>query len=76
MREAVVAPWAQLDRPECEAAGMQGRLRRSPGMANRQPIMISANSFWNIRNFRAGLVEALIAEGWKVVIAAPDSDRH
>ena len=71
-----MAPWAQLDGAEREATGVQGKLRRPPGMANRQLIVISANSFWNIRNFRTGLVEALIAEGWKVVIAAPDSDRR
>ena len=41
---------------------------------DRQTIVISANAFWNIANFRAGLVAALIGEGYRVVIAAPDPD--
>jgi len=39
-----------------------------------QAIVISANSFWNIRNFRAGLIDALIEQHWKVVIASPGVD--
>jgi glycosyltransferase involved in cell wall biosynthesis len=37
-------------------------------------ILISANSFWNIANFRAGLVEAVASRGHRVLIAAPDAD--
>ncbi|HYC95259.1 MAG TPA: glycosyltransferase family 4 protein [Sphingomicrobium sp.] len=39
-------------------------------------VLLSANSFWNIRNFRAGLIDALIGRGWQVLIAAPDADRE
>lgn len=41
---------------------------------DRRLIMISANSFWNIENFRTGLIDALVARGYRVVIAAPDVD--
>ena len=37
-------------------------------------IIISANSFWNIKNFRTGLIDSLIDRGWEIVIAAPDVD--
>lgn len=40
----------------------------------RRGIVISANSFWNIVNFRSGLVDALAAEGYRIIIAAPDAD--
>jgi len=39
-----------------------------------EPILISANSFWNIANFRAGLIEALTKHGYRVIIAAPEAD--
>jgi glycosyltransferase involved in cell wall biosynthesis len=35
-------------------------------------IVLSANSFWNVVNFRGRLVEALVAAGYQVWIAAPD----
>lgn len=38
------------------------------------PVLLSANSFWNITNFRARLVEALISAGYQVHIAAPEAD--
>jgi glycosyltransferase involved in cell wall biosynthesis len=41
---------------------------------DRPTILVSANSFWNIANFRTGLVAALAAEGYRIVIAAPDAD--
>lgn len=37
-------------------------------------VLLSANAFWNIANFRSGLIEALIGRGYRVVIAAPDHD--
>jgi len=37
-------------------------------------ILISANAFWNIANFRGGLVQAIVEHGYRVVIAAPDVD--
>ena len=42
---------------------------------SKQPLaLISANAFWNIANFRSGLVEQLVGRGYRVVIAAPDHD--
>ena len=38
------------------------------------PVLLSANSFWNIVNFRAGLMEALVGVGYQVHIAAPEAD--
>ena len=35
-------------------------------------VLVSANSLWNILNFRRGLIEALAAKGWAVVIATPE----
>ena len=37
-------------------------------------ILLSANAFWNIANFREGLVRALVTNGYRVVLAAPDAD--
>ena len=37
-------------------------------------VLISANAFWNIANFRASLVEALVSRGYRVMIAAPGQD--
>ena len=37
--------------------------------------MVSANSCWNIVNFRAGLIRGLKVHGYRVVVAAPD-DEH
>ena len=38
------------------------------------PLLLSANSFWNIVNFRGQLIEALVNAGYPVRIAAPDID--
>lgn len=38
-------------------------------------IAISINTAWNIANFRTGLIQALQAEGWKVLAIAPP-DKH
>jgi glycosyltransferase involved in cell wall biosynthesis len=44
-------------------------------LADRRPsVMLSANTFWYIDNFRSGLVDALVAKGCRVVIATPDAD--
>lgn len=40
----------------------------------RRTIVISANSFWNIANFRGGLIRALAGAGYRSIIAAPDAD--
>jgi glycosyltransferase involved in cell wall biosynthesis len=37
----------------------------------RTTVVISANSLWNIANFRAGLIRELVARGLHVVVAAP-----
>jgi glycosyltransferase involved in cell wall biosynthesis len=43
----------------------------------RPRVAISINTAWNIANFRAGLIAALIAEGYDVVaIAPPDGHVH
>ena len=34
-------------------------------------LIVSANTAWNVANFRAGLVRALVADGHEVVVAAP-----
>ena len=39
-------------------------------MANPS-VIVSANSLWNIANFRSGLIKAIAAEGFRPVIAAP-----
>lgn len=38
----------------------------------RRTVVVATNSAWNISNFRAPLVTALCAEGWRVVALAPD----
>jgi glycosyltransferase involved in cell wall biosynthesis len=40
----------------------------------RKRVLISANAAWNIANFRAGLIRALIARGFTVIAAAPPDD--
>ncbi len=35
-------------------------------------ILISVNTAWNLVNFRAGLIRALVAQGHEVIAAAPD----
>jgi glycosyltransferase involved in cell wall biosynthesis len=37
-------------------------------------ILISINTSWNLYNFRAGLIRALIEAGYEVVVAAPPDD--
>ena len=45
-------------------------------MQGRTDIVVSANSRWNLANFRAGLIEALSREGLRVTALAPaDQDR-
>lgn len=38
-------------------------------------VLVSANSCWNIVNFRGGLIRALGANGYRVVVVAPE-DEH
>lgn len=51
----------------------RGREDRSSVVA--PAVVISANAFWNIANFRSGLVERLVAEGYRLCIACPDVDQ-
>lgn len=37
--------------------------------------MLSANSMWNVVNFRRGLIQALLREGYRVAVVAP-ADGH
>ena len=39
-----------------------------------QTVVISANSFWNIANFRENLIRALVRDGHEVIAAAPQPD--
>jgi glycosyltransferase involved in cell wall biosynthesis len=41
---------------------------------NNKKLIISINAAWNFLNFRAGLVRALVAEGYEVVAVAPPSE--
>ena len=47
----------------------------SLGLALAMKVMIALNSAWNLLNFRAGLIKALVADGHTVVLAAP-ADVH
>lgn len=53
-----------------------GQRKSAKAMQSRAPksIVISANSFWNIANFRGCLIEALVGYGYRVVIATPQAD--
>ncbi len=52
----------------------RGTMPQPQDETDRPRVLISANSFWNIKNFRSALIEALVAEGWDVLIAAPEAD--
>ena len=39
-------------------------------------VVICANTAWNLHNFRAGLIRALIARGMEVVAVAPPDSKH
>lgn len=44
---------------------------KSEAVSRRPTILLSANLFWNIENFREGLINAFVAKGYRVVLAAP-----
>lgn len=50
------------------------KARLGPAPAGRLAVLISANTFRNIANFRAGLVEALAGKAYRLIVAAPDAD--
>lgn len=43
-------------------------------MVKRRKVMIVLNTAWNLFNFRAGLIRALVAEGYDVVAVAPNDE--
>ncbi len=47
----------------------------SLGLALVMKVLIALNSAWNLLNFRSGLIQALLAQGHQVVLAAP-ADEH
>ena len=51
--------------------------QNEPGRSDREApaIVLSANSSWNIVNFRGGLIRALRNRGYRIIVAAPD-DKH
>lgn len=53
----------------------RGRAGDGSASADRPTIIISANSFWNIANFRSGLVAALVSRAYRLIIVAPDADQ-
>lgn len=42
--------------------------------SSRPRVIISINTAWNLVNFRAGLIRALVEDGFEVVAAAPTDD--
>ena len=44
------------------------------GSTSGWPILLSANSLWNIANFRSQIVKRLAADGHRLVVAAPATD--
>lgn len=49
-------------------------MRRNPDRSRSEvpAIVISANSSWNIVNFRGGLIRALRTRGYRIIVAAPE----
>jgi glycosyltransferase involved in cell wall biosynthesis len=43
-------------------------------MAMAMKVLISTNSAWNLLNFRMGLLQALAADGYSLVLAAPTDE--
>lgn len=57
-----------------DRAGRPEGTTRGTGERGPDPrrLVITVNAAWNLVNFRAGLIRALISDGWEVVAAAPD----
>lgn len=49
---------------------VSGRRARAQSASGRR-LMISINSSWNFVNFRSGLVQAFVAQGYEVIAVAP-----
>jgi glycosyltransferase involved in cell wall biosynthesis len=43
-------------------------------MVRRRKVVIALNTAWNLVNFRAGLIRALVANGYEVVAVAPNDE--
>lgn len=43
-------------------------------MTGKPKVMIALNTAWNIYNYRAGLIRALLAAGYEVIAAAPPDE--
>jgi glycosyltransferase involved in cell wall biosynthesis len=51
-----------------------GKAESETASGDRPVLVIAANAFWNIANFRLGLIAALNDQGYKIVVVAPDAD--
>lgn len=47
---------------------------KNPQSKKRIKVFIALNTAWNLVNFRAGLIRAMVAEGYEVVSVAPQDD--
>lgn len=55
------------------ARGRQSMSKRMGEPAReRRRLVITVNTAWNLVNFRAGLIRALLADGWEVIAVTPD----
>lgn len=52
-----------------DVANISGKTPIEDG--NRAKILLSSNSAWNLANFRKPVIEALVAAGHEVIVAAP-----
>jgi len=47
------------------------RFKLTDHKVRRQKIIITANTAWNLFNFRGGLISRLVSEGFEVIVVAP-----
>ena len=52
----------------------QAQVAASQSTGSGPTILVSANSCWNIVNFRVGLIKTLQGRGYRIVVAAPDDE--
>ena len=71
----IVAPMDGLDDDEARRNKMSATAGRTASAVAECPeksiLVISANTFWNIENFRSGLIDALLGQGCELVVATP-----
>lgn len=59
---------------ECvDVSGVAGEAMSKPQL-RKGKIIIALNTAWNLVNFRAGLIRALVAKGYEVVAVAPNDE--